>query len=101
MPFLKKISEALGLSISNVLRALKNHPDISEKTKQRANELANALGCEPNSNAIQLRSNLFGLIVPSISNFFYDSLIASCTTAKTTNIEPFFKLKDLHTHYFF
>jgi LacI family transcriptional regulator len=77
---LKKISEALGISISTVSRALKNHPDISEKTKQRVTELANALDYEPNASAIQLRtnkSNLFGLIVPSISNFFYDSFIAS------------------------
>lgn len=77
---LKKISEMLGLSISTISRALKNHPDISEKTKQRVNELANALDYEPNANAIHLRTsknNLFGLIVPSISNFFYDSFIAA------------------------
>jgi LacI family transcriptional regulator len=136
---LKKISEALGLSISTVSRALKNHPDIAEKTKQRVTELANALDYEPNASAIQLRtnkSNLFGLIVPTISNFFYDSFIASveeecrrnnyslmilqsgddpaielenlrlcrqsrvsgvfiCITSHTTNMEPFFKLKDL------
>ena len=70
----------LGLSISTISRALKNHPDISEKTKQRVNELANALDYEPNANAIHLRTsknNLFGLIVPSISNFFYDSFIAA------------------------
>jgi LacI family transcriptional regulator len=77
---LKKISEVLGLSISTVSRALKNHPDISEKTKQRVTELANALDYEPNANAVHLRtskSNLFGLIVPTVSNFFYDSFIAS------------------------
>ena len=77
---LKKISEVLGLSISTISRALKNHPDISERTKQRVTELANALDYEPNANAIHLRtskSNLFGLIVPTISNFFYESFIAS------------------------
>jgi LacI family transcriptional regulator len=77
---LKKLSEMLGLSISTVSRALKDHPDISDKTKLRVRELADALDYEPNTNAIQLRTNknnLFGLIVPSISNFFYDSFIAS------------------------
>jgi LacI family transcriptional regulator len=77
---LKKISEVLGLSISTVSRALKNHPDISDKTKLRVTELANTLDYEPNAFAIQLRtskSNLFGLIVPSISNFFYHSFISS------------------------
>lgn len=70
----------LGLSISTVSRALKDHPDISDKTKVRVRELADALDYEPNTNAIQLRTsknNLFGLIVPSISNFFYDSFIAA------------------------
>ena len=70
----------LGLSISTVSRALKDHPDISDKTKLRVKELANALDYEPNANAINLRTsknNLFGLIVPSISNFFYDSFIAA------------------------
>lgn len=70
----------LGISISTVSRALKDHPDISDKTKQRVTELALALDYEPNANAINLRSsknNLFGLIVPTISNFFYDSFIAA------------------------
>ena len=77
---LKKISGLLGISISTVSRALKDHPDISEKTKLRVKELANTLDYEPNANAINLRtskSNLFGLIVPTVSNFFYDSFIAS------------------------
>jgi LacI family transcriptional regulator len=77
---LKKISEILGLSISTISRALKDHPDISDKTKQRVIELATTLDYEPNANAINLRtshSKLFGLIVPSISNWFYNSFIAS------------------------
>ncbi len=77
---LKTISNVLGISISTVSRALKNHPDISNKTKQRVSELANTLDYEPNANAIHLRtnkSNVFGLVVPSISNYFYHSFIAS------------------------
>lgn len=77
---LKEISTLLDLSISTVSRALKNHPDISEKTKQRVTELANTLDYEPNANAIQLRtskSKIFGLVVPSISNFFYHSFISA------------------------
>ncbi|HOZ77504.1 MAG TPA: LacI family DNA-binding transcriptional regulator [Ferruginibacter sp.] len=77
---LKKLSEMLGISISTVSRALKDHPDISDKTKLRVRELADALDYEPNTNAIHLRTsknNLFGLIVPSVANFFYDSFIAA------------------------
>lgn len=77
---LKEISKVLGISISTVSRALKNHPDIADRTKLRVTELANTLDYEPNANAIQLRtskSNVFGLLVPSISNFFYHSFISS------------------------
>jgi LacI family transcriptional regulator len=77
---LKRISEVLGLSISTVSRALKDHPDISANTKKRVHELAETLDYEPNINAISLRSQknrVLGLIVPSISGFFYDSFISA------------------------
>ncbi|MEP6844947.1 MAG: LacI family DNA-binding transcriptional regulator [Panacibacter sp.] len=77
---LKKISQILDISISTVSRALKNHPDISEKTKQKVVELAATLDYEPNANAINLRTNnskIFALIVPSISYYFYDTFISS------------------------
>lgn len=77
---LKKLSEVLGISISTVSRALKDHPDISENTKTRVKELAAVLEYEPNNYAVQLRtrqSNVLGILVPSIDNFFYDSFIAA------------------------
>lgn len=77
---LKKLSETLGLSVSTVSRALKDHPDISEQTKRKVKELAELMEYEPNSYAIQLRtkqSNVLGLMVPSVDNFFYDSFIAA------------------------
>ena len=77
---LKKLSEILNLSISTVSRALKDHPDISEKTKKKVRELADALDYEPNTYAIQLRTNsskVIGILLPSITNFFYDSFIAA------------------------
>jgi LacI family transcriptional regulator len=77
---LKKISTQLNISISTVSRALKNHPDISENTKRKVKELALLMEYEPNSYAVNLRTNksrVFGLIVPVISNLFYDSFIAA------------------------
>lgn len=77
---LKKLSEVLGISISTVSRALKDHPDISENTKNKVKELAAALEYEPNNYAVQLRtrqSNVLGILIPSIDNFFYDSFIAA------------------------
>ncbi len=77
---LKKLSQSLGISISTVSRALKDHPDISVSTKDKVKELASLMEYEPNSYAVQLRtrqSNVLGILVPSIDNFFYDSFIAA------------------------
>jgi LacI family transcriptional regulator len=77
---LKKISSQLNLSISTVSRALKNHPDISENTKRKVKELAALMEYEPNTYAVNLRINkskVFGVVVPAISNMFYDSFIAA------------------------
>ncbi len=77
---LKKLSQTLGISISTVSRALKNHPDISEATKVKVRELAELMEYEPNSQAVQLRtqkSNVLGILVPMIDNFFYDSFISA------------------------
>jgi LacI family transcriptional regulator len=77
---LKKISQVLGISISTVSRALKNHPDISAATKKKVIELAETLEYEPNATAVNLRTKktkLFGLMLPSVTNMFYDSFIAA------------------------
>ena len=77
---LKKLADMLNLSISTVSRALKDHPDISEDTKQKIRELASVLEYEPNTYAINLRTNgsmEFGVIIPSVSNYFYQSFISS------------------------
>ena len=75
---LKTISSLLNISVSTVSRALKNHPDISEKTKKKVQELASMMDYEPNAHAISLRTNtskLLGLIVPTLSNYFYTSFL--------------------------
>jgi LacI family transcriptional regulator len=75
---LKSISSLLNISVSTVSRALKNHPDISDKTKKKVQELAQMMDYEPNAHAISLRTNtskLLGLIVPALSNYFYTSFL--------------------------
>lgn len=77
---LKLLAQQLQLSISTVSRALKDHPDISASTKEKVHALANSMDYEPNAYAIQLRtqsSKIFGVIVPAISNLFYDSFISA------------------------
>jgi LacI family transcriptional regulator len=77
---LKKLADMLQISISTVSRALKDHPDISTETKTKVKELSVLLDYEPNSFAVNLRSNHsneFGLIAPDITNDFYQSFISS------------------------
>jgi len=54
---LKNIASMLGISISTVSRALKDHPDISNETKKKVRELADLMDYEPNAFAVYLRTN--------------------------------------------
>ena len=77
---LKKLAELLNLSISTVSRALKDHADVAIETRQRVKQLAAMVDYEPNTYAINLRTNLsreFGVIIPGIANDFYQSFISS------------------------
>ncbi len=75
---IKDIAEKLGISTSTVSRALKDHPDISKKTRQAVQELSKLLGYKPNLIALNLknsRTNTIGLIVPEIQHFFFSTII--------------------------
>lgn len=75
---LKRIADHLNLSISTVSRALKDHPDVSAETIRRVKELALLLDYEPNAFAVNLRkkhSNIYAILVPQLSGFFYNSFI--------------------------
>jgi LacI family transcriptional regulator len=77
---LKKLSEKLSLSISTVSRALKDHPDISPATRKRVKDLAELTDYEPNTFALNLRTNkskIIGVIVPYFQNLFYEYFISS------------------------
>ncbi len=77
---LKQLSLLLNISIATVSRALKDHPDISVETKKKVRELAGIMDYEPNAYAISLKTNNskeFGIIVPEISNYFYNYFIAA------------------------
>lgn len=76
---IKDIARALGISPSTVSRALKDHPDISPKTKKAVKELAESLHYEPNAIALSLRSRLtktIGVIIPEIVHYFFSSVIS-------------------------
>lgn len=76
---LKTIANRLGISISTVSRALKNHPDIKDETKKAVVQLAEELEYQPNHLAFQLlkrKSNAIGVIVPKISYPLYADAIS-------------------------
>ncbi|MDH4057542.1 MAG: LacI family transcriptional regulator [Cyclobacteriaceae bacterium] len=76
---IKDIARELGISPSTVSRALKDHPDISPKTKKAVNELAEKLNYQPNIVALNLRqskTNTIGVIIPEIVHFFFSTVIS-------------------------
>lgn len=75
---LKEIATKLGISITTVSKALKNYPDVSEKTKEAVKELAQKLHYTPNSFAVNLRtkeSKTIGLIIPEVVHHFFSNVV--------------------------
>src|SRR5699024_4740294 len=72
------IANELNINISTVSRALKDHPKISDATKKKVLETAQKLNYSPNNIATALargRSNVVGVMVPSIDEVFFASAI--------------------------
>lgn len=75
---LKKLAQTLELSISTVSRALNDHPDISDVTKEKVKKLALKLNYVPNIFAKGFRkhrSNIIGVIVPNITHYFTTTIV--------------------------
>jgi len=76
---IKDIARILGISPSTVSRALKDHPDISQATKDQVNNLAKEMNYRPNPIALSLRnrrSNVIGVVIPEIVHYFFSSVIS-------------------------
>lgn len=72
------IAKELNITASTVSRALNNNPRISEATKKAVLSMAKDLNYQPNSLAAALRkgkSQLIGIIVPTINRSFFSSVI--------------------------
>lgn len=75
---IKDLAKILGVSVSTVSRALKDHPDISTKTKKAVQDLAKELQYLPNEIALSLKSRkskIIGIIVPKLIHHFFSSVI--------------------------
>ncbi len=80
---IKDLARTLGISVSTVSRALKNHPDISSETCRAVQDLAKQLNYTPNAVALSLRqrkSNLIGIIIPQIIHHFFSCVISGIET---------------------
>ncbi len=76
---LTDIAKALGVSASTVSRALKDHPDISDSTKERVKAFAEMVKYRPNVLALGLkhkRTYTIGIVVPEIVHHFFSSIIS-------------------------
>lgn len=75
---LKDIAKLTGLSVSGVSRALKDHPDIAQETKDKVREVAEALNYHPNPSAQKLHSKsskIIAVILPEVNTFFFPEML--------------------------
>jgi LacI family transcriptional regulator len=75
---IEDIAKELNITFSTVARALKNNPAISEATKKAVREAAERLNYRQNRLASSLRSgrtNIVGIIIPSIELSFFGSIV--------------------------
>lgn len=76
---IRDIAEVLGISVSTVSRALKDHPDINAETKANVRRVATELNYRPNALALSLRqrkSHIIGLVVPELSHNYFAAIVA-------------------------
>lgn len=76
---IKDIARELDISPSTVSRALKDHSEISEETKEAVKRVAEEMNYQPNSLALSLRyskSYTIGIVVPEIVHFFFSTVIS-------------------------
>lgn len=57
MVSMKDISAVCGVSIATVSKALNDHKDIGEETKEHIRQVAKEMGYSPNSAAKTLKTN--------------------------------------------
>lgn len=72
------IAKELNITKVSVSKALRNHSDISEDTRDKVKKVAKRLGYRPNLVARSLtssKSKTIGVIIPKIAHFFFASVM--------------------------
>jgi len=83
MPTIKDVAERAGVSVTTVSRVLNNRGYISEATRKKVYKAMEELDYQPNEVARSLfrkRSNIIGLIVPTVAHPFFAELTAYVET---------------------
>lgn len=87
MATLKDIAKSAGLSVTQVSRALNNHSDVNEATRERVQAVARAMHYQPNLSARKLvsgRSGMVGLVVPHSPDLATDGLFMEVVAGLST-----------------
>lgn len=82
------IAKELNITFSTVARALNDHPAISAATKKAVRETAERLNYRQNKIASSLRSgrtDVIGVIVPSLQVSFFSSVVSGIEQVMNTN----------------
>lgn len=75
---IKDIARICGVGVSTVSRAINNHPDINEETKQKVQEVIRKYNYVPNNSARNLKrleSNTIAVLVKGIYNIFISEML--------------------------
>ncbi len=103
MVSMKQIAEACGVSIASVSKALNNHKDIGEATKERIRKTAEELGYYPNAAARTLKTNRsynIGVLFADAANsgLTHDYFSAVLESFKTAAESRGYDITFLNTH---
>lgn len=83
---IKRIAELSGVSRGTVDRVLNNRGKVRADTEERVRQVAQQLGYSPNlagkALSVRKKSPLFGVLLPSEGNAFFDDVIAGIRNAE-------------------
>jgi len=71
---IKDIAKIAGVSYATVSRALNDHSEVSEKTKEKIIQITEVMGYSPNAIArglVRKNTNTIGLLIPDITNPYF------------------------------
>ena len=90
MTTIKDIARLSGYSIGTISRVLNNHPDVSEETRKKVQEVIVREGYQPNSNAKLLKQRTYSsitILVKGRMNVFFGSIVENIQTLLRENGE--------------